>query len=102
MKIEASLGKVSLSTNIYCDKLERISILMFCFYCLRGQLKMLYRAIFGPLFAHPWPRKHSCVVMSSVGQVFATFATFFTALDSFRNTQNVYSTMFQAVSRNFI
>ena len=39
---------------------------------------------------------------SSLGQVFATFATFFTALDSFRNTQNVYSTMFQAVSRNFI
>ena len=36
---------------------------------------------------------------SLLGQVFATF---FTASDSFLNTKNLRSTMFQAVFRNFI
>jgi len=35
----------------------------------------------------------------SVGQVFATFATFFY---SFLNTQNICSSVFRDVSRNFI
>ena len=39
---------------------------------------------------------------SFVGQVFATFATFFTASNSFLNTQDIYYSMFWAVSRNFI
>jgi len=47
-----------------------------------------------------WPS--SSDVILSLGQVFATFATFFTASDSFLNTQNICSSMFWAVSRKFI
>jgi len=41
MEIKASLGLVSLSTRIYCDRLEEISDLNIFPECFRGPLKTL-------------------------------------------------------------
>jgi len=38
----------SLSTNLFCDKLEEISDLMIFLECLSGPLKTLWRATCGP------------------------------------------------------
>ena len=51
VEIEASLGQVSRSINISCDKLQELSDFDFSW--------MLPHMARGPLIAHPWPKPNT-------------------------------------------
>ena len=52
VEIEASVGQVSRSINISCDKLQELSDFMIFPECFRGPQKTLWRATWGPRAAN--------------------------------------------------